>query len=105
MRLIAAVIARPGIGLQRFVAPEERTASGEPVAPALGDEPDLTAAGAAVLRHVVGREHLHFLQRVDVLNADDRAGRPRANRDRAIDRNRVLVGTATIDAEAAVAES
>ena len=46
-------------------------AAREAVAAALGDEADLPAAGAAVLGHVVRGQHLHFLDRVDVLDADD----------------------------------
>ena len=59
---------------------------------------------AAVLRHVVGRQHLHFLDRIDVLNADDVSGRSRADRRRTVDGDVVLVVPAAVDVVAAVAE-
>ena len=74
------------------------------VAAALGDEANLAAAGAPVLGHVVGGQHLDFLDGIDVLDADDRAGGSRAHGDGAVDRDRVLVGAAAVDVEAAVAE-
>src|SRR5262249_56211788 len=69
-----------------------------------GDEPDLAAAGATVLGHVIPGQHLHFLNRVHVLDADDRARRARPNRRRPVDGDVVLVGAAAVDVEAAVAE-
>ena len=100
----AAAVARPGVGLQRLVAIEERGVAGEAAAAALGDEADLAAAGAAVLGHVVRGQHLDFLDGVDVLHADDRAGRAGADGDRAVDVDDVLVGAAAVDVEAAVGE-
>src|SRR5438105_2494934 len=61
-------------------------------------------ARATVLRHVVRRQHLHFLDRVDVLDADDGARRPRADCGRAVDGDVVFVGAAAVDVEAAVTE-
>jgi len=98
------VVARPGVRLQLVVAVEERSAAAEPVAAALRDHADLAPAHAAVLGHVIAREDLHFLQRIDVLDPDDRAVRPRPDRRGAVDGDVVLVAAAAVDAEAAVAE-
>ena len=57
-----------------------------------------------VLGKVVGRQHLHFLDHVHVLDADCGAGRPRPDGHGPVDRNRVLVAPASVDAEAAVGE-
>ena len=59
---------------------------------------------APELRHVVGRQHLHFLDGVHVLDADDVAGRPRADGRCAVDRDVVLVVAAAVDVVAAVPE-
>ena len=101
---VRAAVAPPAVGLQRVVAVEERGAAGVVAAAALGHEPDLPAARTAVLRHVVGGQDLHFLDGVDVLDADDVAGRPRADGGRAVDGDVVLVVAAAVDVVAAVAE-
>src|SRR5207237_6384066 len=48
---VRAAVARPCIGLQLVGAEKIRPAAGVVIAAALGDEPDLAAARAAVFRH------------------------------------------------------
>ena len=101
---VRAAVPRPRVGLQLVAAQEVRAAAAVAAAAAFRDEPDLAAARAPEFRHVVGRQHLDFLDRVDVLNADDGIARPRSDGGRAVDRDVVLVGAAAVDVVAAVAE-
>ena len=98
-------VAAPAVRVELVVAHVVVDAAVKIVAAALGDESDLPARRSTVLGQKVGRQHLHFLDGVDVERADHRAGRPRARGDRAVDRDEVLVVAASVDVEVAGREA
>ena len=102
---VRAPVSSPRVRLQLVVAHEVRRVAAEAAATALRDDADLAAARAPVLGHVVAGQNLDFLDRVHVLNADDGARSPRADRRRAVDGDVVLVAAAAVDAEASVGEA
>ena len=102
---IAASVARPTVGVERGVAVVLEPIAMKTLRAALGDEPDLSGGGAPVLGAKIRREHLHFLDRLDILRAEHRSRRPGPRGDRAIDHDDVFVVAAAVDAEAAVADA
>jgi len=99
---IAAAISLPLIRVEGGVAVVLEAVAVELLCAALGDEPNLACRGAPVLRAVIRRQDLHFLDGVDVLRTEHRSRGARPRRDRAVDRHEVLVGARAVDAEAAV---
>jgi len=99
---IAAAIPLPLVRVERGVAVVLEAVAVELLRAALGDEPNLTRRGAAVLRPVICGEDLHLFDRVDVLRAEHRSRGARPRRDGAVNRHEVFVGARAVDAEAAV---
>src|SRR5207245_9168562 len=102
---IAASVARLPCGVERGVAVVLEPIAMKLLRAAFGDEPDLSGGGAPVLGAKIRREHLHFLDRLDILRAKHRSRRPGPRGDRAIDHDDVFVVAAAVDAEAAVADA
>ncbi len=102
---VRAAVSSPRVRLEIVVAHEVRRIPAEAIASTLRDYADLPAAHASVLGHVVAGQHLNFLNRVHVLDADDRAVGSRADRRGAVDGDVALAVAAAVDAEASGGET
>src|SRR5262245_57840508 len=99
---IPATIALPLVRVECGIAVVLEGVAVKLLGAAFGGEANLAGGRAAVLRALARREHLDFLDGLDVLGAEHRPRGARARRDGAIDRHEVLVGARAVDAEAPV---
>ena len=95
---IAASVPRPGVGVQRVVLKELRRGAMKVSGAAFCHHAHDARRRAPVLRGIVRREDLHFLDGVHVLRAEHRVlGRARAVGDRPIDGDQHVVGAPAAD--------
>src|SRR5262245_36506478 len=67
---IIALIARPGVGVERRIAEVFNQVAVEVARATLGDEANLAPGRAPIFGGVIGRQDLHFLDRIHVLRAE-----------------------------------
>src|ERR1700727_1941851 len=75
----------------------------ETVRAALGDDANLSANGVAILSGVICREHLIFLYRVKIRNADGVSGGAHAHGNGAVIGDQVVAVAAAVDLDRSLA--
>jgi hypothetical protein len=97
---VGATVAGPGVGIEGGVAEEVECVAVEVAGAAAADETHLATVHPAVLGGIVGGEDLHFLNAVDVEDAEGGGAGAGPDRVNAVNGNGVVGGGAAVDGEA-----